>query len=38
MRSGRPGQPERTREVFERVALAEELEEFLTLIAYEYLD
>ncbi|MDQ6730412.1 MAG: malate synthase A [Actinomycetota bacterium] len=32
------GQPERTREVFERVALAEELEEFLTLIAYEYLD
>ena len=32
------GQPERTREVFERVALAPELEEFLTLIAYEYLD
>ncbi|HET9104437.1 MAG TPA: malate synthase A [Solirubrobacteraceae bacterium] len=32
------GQPERTREVFERVALGEQLEEFLTLIAYEYLD
>jgi malate synthase len=32
------GQPERTREVFERVALSDELEEFLTLIAYEYLD
>ena len=32
------GQPERTREVFERVALSEELEEFLTLVAYRYLD
>jgi malate synthase len=32
------GQPERTREVFERVALSDELEEFLTLVAYEYLD
>ncbi|MGH2868156.1 MAG: malate synthase A [Solirubrobacteraceae bacterium] len=32
------GQPRRTREVFERVALSDELEEFLTLIAYEYLD
>jgi malate synthase len=32
------GQPERTREVFERVALSDELEEFLTLIAYPYLD
>jgi malate synthase len=31
------GQPERTREVFERVALSDELEEFLTLIAYPYL-
>ena len=32
------GQPDRTREVFERVALSDELEEFLTLIAYPYLD
>jgi malate synthase len=32
------GQPDRTREVFERVALSDELEEFLTLIAYQYLD
>jgi malate synthase len=32
------GRPDRTREVFERVALSDELEEFLTLIAYEYLD
>ncbi len=32
------GQPERSREVFERVALSEQLEEFLTLIAYRYLD
>ena len=31
------GQPQRTREVFERVALSEQLE-FLTLVAYEYLD
>jgi malate synthase len=28
----------RTREIFERVPLSEELIEFLTLIAYEYLD
>ncbi len=32
------GRPEETREIFERVALSGELEEFLTLIAYEYLD
>jgi malate synthase len=32
------GRPEETREVFERVALSEELIEFLTLVAYEYLD
>ena len=31
------GDPTR-REIFERVALSEELIEFLTLIAYEYLD
>ncbi len=34
----RAGRPAETREVFERVALAPELIEFLTLIAYEYLD
>jgi malate synthase len=32
------GRPEETREIFERVALAPELIEFLTLPAYEYLD
>ena len=32
------GRPAETREIFERVALAEELLEFLTLPAYEYLD
>jgi len=32
------GQPDRTREVFEAVALSPELTEFLTLAAYEYLD
>jgi malate synthase len=31
------GRPRETREIFERVALSEELIEFLTLIAYEYL-
>ena len=31
------GQPEQTRAIFERVALSRELEEFLTLVAYEYL-
>jgi malate synthase len=31
------GRPEETREIFERVALSEELIEFLTLPAYEYL-
>lgn len=31
------GRPEDTREIFERVALSEELIEFLTLPAYEYL-
>ena len=34
----RAGRPEETREIFERVALSEELIEFLTLVAYEYLD
>jgi malate synthase len=32
------GRPRDTREIFERVSLSEELEEFLTLPAYEYLD
>jgi len=32
------GRPDETREVFERVALGEELEEFLTLVAYGYLE
>jgi malate synthase len=32
------GRPRETREIFERVALSEELIEFLTLIAYKYLD
>jgi len=34
----RAGRPEETRAVFERVALSEELVQFLTLEAYEYLD
>jgi len=32
------GRPDDTREIFERVALSEELLEFLTVPAYEYLD
>jgi malate synthase len=32
------GHPDETRAIFERVALSEELVEFLTLEAYEYLD
>jgi malate synthase len=32
------GHPTETREIFEAVALSEELEEFLTLRAYDYLD
>ncbi len=32
------GRPDDTREIFERVALADELVEFFTLAAYEYLD
>ncbi|HEY3726698.1 MAG TPA: malate synthase A [Solirubrobacteraceae bacterium] len=32
------GRPDETREIFERVALSEELLEFLTLPAYEYLE
>jgi malate synthase len=32
------GRPDDTREIFERVALSEELLEFLTIPAYEYLD
>ncbi len=34
----RAGRPAETREVFERVALTPELIEFLTLVAYEYLN
>jgi malate synthase len=34
----RAGRPAETREVFERVSLAPELVEFLTLVAYDYLD
>ena len=34
----REGRPAETREVFERVALSEELTEFLTLVAYPYLE
>jgi malate synthase len=34
----RAGRPEETREIFERVALSEELLEFLTLPAYAYLE
>jgi malate synthase len=32
------GRPAETREIFERVALSPELIEFLTLVAYDYLD
>jgi len=32
------GRPEETRRIFEQVALADQLTEFLTLVAYEYLD
>jgi malate synthase len=32
------GRPEETREVFERIALADDFPEFLTLPAYEYID
>ena len=32
------GRPKETREIFEGVALSEELIEFLTIVAYEYLD
>ena len=32
------GRPAETREIFQRVSLAPELIEFLTLVAYEYLD
>ena len=34
----RAGRPDDTREIFEGVALSEELIEFLTIVAYEYLD
>ncbi len=34
----REGRPDLSRELFEQVALAEELPEFLTLVAYEHLD
>jgi malate synthase len=33
----RAGRPEATREVFERVALADDFPEFLTLVAYDQL-
>jgi malate synthase len=32
------GHPDETREIFERVSLSEKLVEFLTLVAYEYLE
>jgi len=32
------GRPAETREIFDRVALSEQLYEFLTIPAYEYLD
>jgi malate synthase len=32
------GRPDETREIFERVSLSDELAEFLTLVAYEYLE
>jgi malate synthase len=32
------GRPDETRDVFERVSLADDFPEFLTLIAYEYID
>jgi malate synthase len=32
------GRPRETREIFERVSLSDELEEFLTLVAYGYLE
>ena len=34
----REGRPDLSRELFEQVALADELPEFLTLVAYERLD
>jgi len=34
----RRGRPEETRQVFDQVTLSEELLEFFTLVAYEYLD
>ncbi len=36
--SWRAGRPAETREIFDRVALSPELIEFLTLVAYDYLD
>ena len=32
------GRPEETKEVFEKVALSDELPDFLTVPAYEYID
>ena len=32
------GRPEETREVFEKVALSDDLPDFLTVPAYEYID
>src|SRR5262249_32520190 len=32
------GRPDDTRQIFERVALADDFPEFLTLIAYDYID
>ncbi|MCW3065138.1 MAG: aceB [Solirubrobacterales bacterium] len=32
------GRPQETREIFERVSLSDSLEEFLTLVAYEFLE
>jgi malate synthase len=32
------GRPDETREIFERVSLSDEFPDFLTLIAYDYID
>jgi malate synthase len=37
-RTWQAGRPDETRQIFERVALAPELIEFMTSTAYEYLD
>ena len=32
------GRPQETKEVFERVTMSDDFPDFLTLVAYEYLD